>query len=171
MSGVPAGVGGRPALRRREGESGGAAGEAAATGGNGRAADPSCYPETAAMPRNRNPLPPSGDLLHRSWRARLIVSGPLAGVALAAVAGAGPCAPLWAAALAWAALASLAGALAHGVRSGGFSAFRGSHGLRSPEEDGELDEWASRTGRYVWFGEMEDRLRDDGRLHDKDGLV
>ncbi len=122
------------------------------------------------MPRNRNPLPPSGDPPRRSWRARLIVSGPLAGIALAAVTGAGPCVPLWAAALAWAVLASLAGALAHGVRSAGWSAFRRGHRLRSPEEDGELDEWASRTGRYVWFGEMEDRLRDDDRLRDEDGL-
>ena len=89
--------------------------------------------------------------------------GPLAIAALATALGAetGIVAPLWLAAIAWTVLASLAGALLGGFRHGDWSSFRGH---RFPDDGGELDEWASRTGRYAWLGEMEDRLRDDDRL-------
>ena len=44
---------------------------------------------------------------------------------------------------------------AEGIRHGDWSAFR-RH--RLPEDDGEADEFASRTGRYQWLGDHEDRL-------------
>ena len=49
-----------------------------------------------------------------------------------------------------------------GFRHRDWSAF-GRHEF--PENDGDIDEWASRTGRYSWLGDMEDRL-----LHDDDHL-
>lgn len=99
----------------------------------------------------------------RSWSAHVIVLGPLAVAALATAFGteADVLAPLWLAAIAWTVLASLAGALSRGFRQGDWSAFRGH---RFPDDGGEMDEWAARTGRYAWFGEMEERLRDDDRL-------
>jgi len=100
----------------------------------------------------------------RSWPARVIVLGPLAVAALATAFGTEPnvLAPLLLAAIAWTVLASLAGALVRGFRHGDWSSFRG-HRFR--DDGGELDEWASRTGRYEWLGDHEDRLRDDDRLH------
>ena len=99
-----------------------------------------------------------------SWRARLVVLGPLAVAVLATALGAEAdvLAPLLLAAIAWTVLASLAGALVRGFRHGDWSAFRGH---RFPGDDGELDEWAARTGRYEWLGDHEDRLRDHDRLH------
>ena len=114
---------------------------------------------------NCNPARPSGRPAtprRHSWRVRVLVLGPLAAAALATAFGmeADILAPLWLAALAWTVLASLAGALLRGVRHGDWSAFR-SH--RLAEDGGELDEWASRTGRYEWLGDHEERLRDDER--------
>ena len=114
----------------------------------------------------RNPARPAGrpeTPRRRSWRARLVVLGPLAAAALATALGAEAdvLAPLWLAALAWTVLASLAGALWRGFLHGDWSAFRGH---RFPEDGGELDEWAARTGRYEWLGDHEDRLRDDDHL-------
>ncbi len=99
-----------------------------------------------------------------AWRARLVMLGPPGVAALVTAFGAEAdiLAPLWLAALAWTVLASLAGALARGFRQGGRSAFR-SH--RFPEDRGEDDEWAARTGCYAWLGDHEDRLRDDRHLH------
>ena len=102
-----------------------------------------------------------------TWRKRLFVLGPLALAALATAAtfalGAdtGFAGPLWMAAIAWTVPASLAGALARGLRHGDWSAF-GRH--RFPEDGGELDEWSSRTGRYQYLADIEDRLRDDDHL-------
>ena len=106
----------------------------------------------------RRTFPDSG----ASWRARAIVLGPLALAALATGAGADAAllGPLWLAALAWTVLASLAGAIRRGLRHGDWSAFGR---FRFPEDDGEADEFASRTGRYQWLGDHEDRL-----LHDDD---
>ena len=99
-----------------------------------------------------------------AWRAPVVVLGPLALAALATGAGADAAflGPLWLAALAWMVLASLAGAIHRSVRHGDRSAF-GRY--RFPEDDGEADEFASRTGRYQWLGDHEDRL-----LHDDDWL-
>ena len=109
------------------------------------------------------PIPGTPTGHRHSWRARFIVLGPLAVAALAMVFEAEPhvLAPFWLAALAWTALASLAGALVRGFRHGDWSAFRGH---RFPDNGGELDEWSARTGRYAWLGEMEERLRDDDGL-------
>ena len=110
-------------------------------------ARPSCLPE---MPRRR------------SWRARLVLLGPLAAaLATTLEAEADVLAPLLLAAISWTVLASLAGALLRGFRHGDWSAFRGH---RFPEDGGEVDEWAARTGRYEWLGDHEDRLRDDERI-------
>ena len=66
------------------------------------------------------------------------------------------------AAVAWTAAASLAGALWRGFRHRDRSAF---HGYEFPEDDGDLDEWASRTGLYSYLRDREERL-----LHDDDHL-
>ena len=103
-----------------------------------------------------------------AWRAPAAVLGPLALAVLATGAALGSGAdtaflgPLWLAAVAWTVLASLAGALLRGFRHDDWSAFR-RH--RFPEDDGDIDEFASRTGRYDWLGEEEDRL-----LHDDNHL-
>ena len=101
-------------------------------------------------------------------RARAFVLG---GLGLAAVytvvalgldAGAEHIRPLWVAAIAWTVVASLAGALWRGFRHRDWSAFSG---YEFPEHDGEVDEWALRTGPYSWLREMEDQL-----LHDDEHL-
>ena len=69
--------------------------------------------------------------------------------------------PLWMAAIGWTVLASLAGALSRGLRHRDWSAFAGHE---FPEDDGEIDEWSSHTGRYSYLGDMEDRLHDDDHL-------
>lgn len=112
-----------------------------------------------------NPIPPRREPppKRRRWRARVFVLGPLGVAAGAAFLGVEPgiAAPLWLAALAWTVFASLAGALVRVFRSGDRSVFRGH---RFSEDGGELDEWAARTGRYSWRGEMEDRVREEDRL-------
>ena len=118
------------------------------------------------MTRSRNPTPLSGPGAppgRPTWRERAFVLAPLgiAAVAIALGAGVEVYAPLWLAALAWTIAASLACALRRGLRHGDWSAFRG-HDL--PRDDGEMDEWAARTGRYAWLGDHEDRLRDDDHL-------
>ena len=114
----------------------------------------------------RNPARPSGRPEtpgRRSWRARVVVLGPLAVAALTTAFGAEAdvLAPLLLAAIAWTVLASLAGALLRGFRHGDWSSFRGH---RFSDDGGETDEWAARTGRYAWLGDHEDRLREDDRL-------
>ncbi len=103
-----------------------------------------------------------------TWRARALVLG---GLALAAVynaaalvfgVGAEHVGPLWMAAIAWAVAAGLAGALWRGFRHSDWSAFSG---YELPEDDGDMEEWAMRTGRYSWLREMEEKL-----LHDDDHL-
>ena len=102
-----------------------------------------------------------------TWRERAFVLGGLGLAALYTAAslglGAGTEAvgPLWMAAIAWTVLASLAGALWRGFRHRDWSAFAG---YAFPEDDGEIDEWSSRTGRYSYLGDMEDRLHDDDHL-------
>ena len=99
-----------------------------------------------------------------SWRARAFVLGGLAlaavytAVALVLDAGEEHISPLWLAALAWTVVASLTGALWRGLRHRDWSAFSG---YELPENDGEVDEWALRTGRYSWLRDMEEYL-----LHD-----
>ena len=95
----------------------------------------------------------------------------LGGLALAAVytpaalaldTGSEHIGPLWMAAIAWTVAAGLAGALWRAFRHHDWSA---SSGYELPEDDDDIDEWMSRTGRYSWIGEMEDQL-----LHDHDHL-
>ena len=102
------------------------------------------------------------------WHIRVLVLG---GFVLAAVytltaldldAGAEHIGPLWMAAIAWAVAASLAGALWRGFRHRDWSAFSG---YELPEDDGDMHEWSSRTGRYSSLGEMEHQL-----LHEDDYL-
>ncbi|MDE0356020.1 MAG: hypothetical protein OXK20_10170 [Deltaproteobacteria bacterium] len=101
-------------------------------------------------------------------RARAFVLG---GLALAAICtasalalglGAEHIGPLWTAAIAWTLAASLAGVLWRGFRHRDWSAFSG---YQLPEDDGDMDEFISRTGRYSSLREMEDRM-----LHDHDHL-
>ena len=116
---------------------------------------------------------PRGGAPHRpvrriAWRARALVLG---GLALAAVytaaalvldAGAEHMAPLWMATIAWTVAASFAGGLWRGFRHGDWSAFSG---YELPEDDDEMDEWLSRTGRYSSLRDLEEEL-----LHDNDHL-
>ena len=102
---------------------------------------------SARLPRQPIPsLPPPASWLHPPQRS----------------AGSALLGPLWLAAIAWTVLASLAGALGRGLRRGDWSAFGR---FRFQDDDGEADEFASRTGRYQWLGDHEDRL-----LHDDDWL-
>ena len=57
---------------------------------------------------------------------------------------------------------SLAGALWRGFHHGDWSAFSG---YELPANDGDMNEWSSRTGRYSWLRDMEDEL-----LHDNNHL-
>ena len=103
-----------------------------------------------------------------TWRARAFVLGGLALTAvytaatLALDAGAEHIHPLWTAAIAWTVVASLVGALWRGFRRRDWSSFSV---YELPEDDGEVDEFALRTGPYSWLREMEDQL-----LHDDDHL-
>ena len=68
----------------------------------------------------------------------------------------------WLVAVLWTVPSSLALALRRGFVHGDWSAFADydfSH------DDGDLDEWSSRTGRYQYLADMEERLlRDDDHL-------
>ncbi len=103
-----------------------------------------------------------------TWRDRAFVLG---GLALAAVYTAATLAldadakhigPLWMGAIAWTFISSLAGALWRGFRHHDWSAFSR---YQLPEDDGEMDEWLFRTGRYSSLCDMEEEL-----LHDDDHL-
>ena len=103
-----------------------------------------------------------------TWRERLFVLGGLMAAALwtaaslASGAGAELAGPLWLAAIAWTVLASLAGALRRGLRHRDWSAF---HGLELADGEDERFDWDTRTGRYAWMCDFEDR-----HLHDPDPL-
>ncbi len=103
-----------------------------------------------------------------TWRGRAFVLGGLGLAALATAAslalgaGAQHIGTLWMAALAWTVVASAAHVLWLGLARRDWSAF-GHYEL--PEDDGDADEWASRTGRYDYLREWEERqLHDDGWL-------
>ena len=115
---------------------------------------------------------PRGGAPHRpvrriAWRVRALVLGGLAvavvytAAALALDAGAEHIGPLWMAAVAWTFAASLAGSLWRGFRDGDWSAF---FGYALSEDDGEMDEWLSRTGRYSSLRDMEEELLHDDHL-------
>ena len=72
----------------------------------------------------------------------------------------------WTAAIAWTVIANIACALWRGFRHGDWSAFRA---YEFPEDNWEVDEWGSRTGRYSYLQDWEDRHRhDDGYLRSHD---
>ena len=107
-----------------------------------------------------------------TWRERAFVLGGLGLAAIATAAslvigaGAEYIGPLWMAAVAWTAAASLAGALGRGFRHRDWSAF-GAYEL--PDGRGERLDWDTRTGSYAWMEDWEDRrLHDDDRLRDHD---
>lgn len=118
-------------------------------------------------PQDRNP-PPRRRVHRVTWRARAFVLGGLAvaavytAAALSLDAGAEHIGSLWTAAIAWTVVAGVAGSLWQGFRHRDWSTFSG---YELPEDDGEIDEWALRIGRYPWFREMEDEL-----LHNDDHL-
>ena len=69
---------------------------------------------------------------------------------------------IWFWATVWTVLAALACALWQGFRHGDWSAF-GRYELL--EESGDRFDWATRTGRYAWLRDVEDReLHDDEHL-------
>ena len=65
---------------------------------------------------------------------------------------------VWFWATVWTVLAALACALWQGFRHGDWSAF-GEYEL--PEDNGDRFDWATRTGRYAWLRDIEDRDLDD----------
>ena len=67
-------------------------------------------------------------------------------------------------AVAWTAAASLAAPLGRGLADGDRSAFR-DHEL--PEDDGDIDEGVSRTGRYRYLRDLERPIRDNDHLRDR----
>ena len=75
-------------------------------------------------------------------------------VSVALGAGTEVIGPAWLAALAWTVLASLACALARGIRRRDWSAFRN---YELPDGRGERIDWVSKTGRYAYLREWEDR--------------
>ena len=102
-----------------------------------------------------------------TWQERLLVLGGFGiaaaatAVSLMAGAGVGPVGGLWWLAIGWAVLAALALAVRDGLRHGDWSAFRN---WEFPD-NGDLVDWSSRTGRYAWMREWEDRHRfDDDHL-------
>ena len=103
-----------------------------------------------------------------TWRVRAFVFGGLALAAaytaatLALDAGLEHIGTLWMAAIAWTVLAGFAGALWRGFRHHDWSAFSR---YERPEDDGEMDEWLSRTGRYSSLRDKEEEL-----LYDNDHL-
>ena len=102
-----------------------------------------------------------------TWGERAIVLGGFAIAALWTAAtlmldtGIETAGAAWLAAVAWAVFSSLALALRRGFRHRDWTAFR-RH--RFPDS-GELVDWTTRTGRYAYLRQWEDRiLRDDRRL-------
>ena len=106
-----------------------------------------------------------------TWRERVFVlAGPILALAatviwIATGEGGRLLGPLGVAAIAWTAAASLAAALRRGFRHGDRSAF---HDYEFPEDDGEIHEWSSRTGRYRYLADLERPVRDDGHLRNHD---
>ena len=103
-----------------------------------------------------------------SWRERTFVLGGFALAAPYTVAAAvlgldmETVGAAWLAAVLWTVPTSLTLALRRGFVHRDWSAFAG-HDF--PEDDGELDEWSSRTGRYQYLADMEERLlRNDDHL-------
>ena len=96
-------------------------------------------------------------------RATVLGGFALAAPYTAVSAAAGGCmeavVAMWLAALAWAALSSLALALRRGFRDRDWSAFRG----RGLPDDGDLFDWTTRTGRYTYLRHWEDRILHDDR--------
>ena len=62
--------------------------------------------------------------------------------------------PLWMAAIAWTAMASLCAALWRGLRHGDWSDFKD---YELPDNRDERLDWDTRTGRYAWMREQEER--------------
>ena len=106
------------------------------------------------------PAPSARDPSRPTPAERAIVLGGFAVAALwtvvSAAAGTGmeAAGALWLAAVAWAALSSLALALRRGVRDRDWSAFR-RHEL--PDGRDERMDWVSKTGRYAHLRDWEDR--------------
>ena len=113
--------------------------------------------------------PRSGPAIPRStWGERAVVLGGFAVAAIqtavAAVLGGSmeTVAAVWMVAVAWTVPCSLALALRRGIRRGDWSAFR-SYEL--PDGRDERIDWASKTGRYAYLREWEDRiLRNNSHL-------
>ena len=124
--------------------------------------------EDMNMMRTHTGNPGTPERRRTAWAERAIVLGGFAVAALhtavSAILGTGmeAAGPLWLAAILWTVPSSLVLALRQGFVRGDWSAFR-NHEF--PGDDGDLDEWSSRTGRYQYLADMEDlMLRDDDHL-------
>ena len=113
----------------------------------------------------RDPAPAARRI---TWCARALVLGGLTlavvytAAAVALGAGGNHIGVLWVIAIVWTVATSLAGALWRGLRHGDWTAFSN---YELPEDDDEMDEWLSRTGRYSSLRDLEEEL-----LHDDDHL-
>ena len=68
---------------------------------------------------------------------------------------------IWFWAMIWTVLAALACALWRGLRHGDWSAFGR---CELPEEGGDRFDWSTRTGRYAWLRDVEDRDAERPRI-------
>ncbi len=106
--------------------------------------------------------------LSSSWRTRAFVLGglvfALVATVIAVAAGTGVrfLGGIWFWAVIWTVLAALACALWRGLRHGDWSAFGG---YELPEDSGDRFDWSTRTGRYAWLRDLDDR-----RLNDNEHL-
>ena len=103
-----------------------------------------------------------------SWRVRAFVLGGLVIALVVTVfsvftgTGVRLLGGVWFWAGIWTVLAALACALRRGFRHGDWSAFGG---YELPEESGDRFDWSTRTGRYAWLRDAEDRdLNDEDHL-------
>ena len=114
------------------------------------------------MTRTSNARSRSAAAPRSTWRERLFVLGGLAlaalytAASLAAGSGAEAIGPLWMAAIAWTAAASVAAALWQGFRHRDWSPFRR---YRLPRENGDGFDWGTKTGRYAHLRIAEEHER------------
>ena len=115
---------------------------------------------TADATRARLAPPPTQR--RTSWRMRAFVLGGFGLAALYTAAslahgvGTETIGPLWMAAIAWTALASLAGALWRGFRHRDWSAFRD---YELPDGRDERLDWATQSGQYAYIPIAEEHER------------
>ena len=97
-----------------------------------------------------------------TWReyafvfAGIAAAAAVTAISLALGAGLARVGPVWAAAVGWSVLASVANVLWRGIRRGDWSAFRE---YESPELNRGAIDWSTRTGAYAYMRIAEENAR------------